>query len=410
MSELIREVNQVQLIIHDQPDEELKTRPWRWQSFGLHPSALMGKHWEHLRACQQEHDLGWMCKSAQVGKEEQKQQDEEEDHRLPIVYTWPPLTGPEQIPGALLIAMPQQLVTYDKELGLVFLDGRITLPPAWQQRLKEQVYQSSLLPQNFAGSDDGPTHVQTYRQHIGGLADAYHYAIHHDLAYTMQCLEHLMNLTPGTIDTAIQIAIATHDLGKLDAQWQRWARAWQRLLHEKGQWSRTYQEYAQSFFFAKTDYDYRSDEQRKWQNELSVKRPKHACESVMAARMLIMHSLGIDGPDSPNFPVLRAVSGAIAHHHTPKAHEYAATTILAEAKEAIKEAFEVVRRDSSWDYDLDHLCLTFEKGDLFPTNALQGRFTQPDVASGPDELLETWLAFVVVRALRLADQRADRYL
>ena len=218
-----------------------------------------------------------------------------------------------------------------------------------------------------------------------------------------------MGLASGMIDTAIQLAIATHDLGKLDTQWQRWARAWQRLLYEKGQWSGPYQERDQTFFFAKTDYDYRSKEQREWQKELSVKRPKHACESVAAGRMLMMQSLGITGPHSPNIPVLRAVCGAIAHHHTPQAHEYGATKIVPGAKAAIKKAFEVVRRDTSWDYDLDHIVLQFAKGDLFPVNASQGRFTEPNVASGPEELLETWLAFLIVRALRLADQRADLY-
>lgn len=406
-SELIRDVNQVQLIIHDQPEKEITIRPWQWQSFGLHPSALMGKHWTHLKDCQQKRDLAWMCKQAQQNKAEQ--QDDEEDQRLPTVYDWPPLTTPEEVPGALLIAMPQQLVTYDKDLGLVFRDGRIALPQRWQTRLDEQHYQSSLLPQTSNKSDGGPTRVQTYMQHIGGLADAYHYAIHHDLAYTMQRLEHLLHLALDTIDTAIQLAIATHDLGKLDTQWQRWARAWQRLLYEKGQWSGPYQERDQSFFFAKTDYDYRSKEQREWQKELSVKRPKHACESVTAGRMLIMQSLGITGPDNPNMPVLRTVCGAIAHHHTPQAHEYGATRIAPGAKAAIKKAFEVVRRDTSWDYDLDHIVLQFADGDLFPSTASEALFTEPDVASGPEELLETWLAFVVVRALRLADQRADLY-
>nr|MBA2392321.1 CRISPR-associated helicase Cas3' [Ktedonobacteraceae bacterium] len=158
-SELIRDVNQVQLIIHDQPEKEITIRPWQWQSFGLHPSALMGKHWTHLKDCQQKRDLAWMCKQAQQNKAEQ--QDDEEDQRLPTVYDWPPLTTPEEVPGALLIAMPQQLVTYDKDLGLVFRDGRIALPQRWQTRLDEQHYQSSLLPQTSNKSDGGPTRVQT---------------------------------------------------------------------------------------------------------------------------------------------------------------------------------------------------------------------------------------------------------
>ena len=146
-SELIRDVNQVQLIIHDQPEKEIIIRPWQWQSFGLHPSALMGKHWAQLQERQHEYDLDWMCKQAQQNKAEQ--QDDEEDQRLPTVYNWPPLTIPEDIPGALLIAMPHQLVTYDKDLGLVFRDGRIALPQRWQKRLDEQHYQSSLLPANI---------------------------------------------------------------------------------------------------------------------------------------------------------------------------------------------------------------------------------------------------------------------
>jgi len=297
------------------------------------------------------------------------------------------------------------VVTYDKDLGLVFLDGHIALPEAWRQRLEVQCYQSGLLPSKFAADDGVPTRMQSYRQHIGGLADAYHYVIRHELAYAMQHLEALMGLEEGTIDHAIQLAIATHDLGKLDAQWQRWARAWQRLLYAKKQWSRPYQEQDPSFFFAKTDYDYRSNEQREWQKELSIKRPKHACESVMVGRKLILHSLGVASTASPNYAVARAVCSAVAHHHTPTAHDYGATNIPKGALAAVEEAFEVVRRGSGWNYELGRLARKFERGDLSPVNAL----TRPDVVSGPEKLRETWLAFLIVRALRLADQRADLY-
>ena len=408
-TDLIRDVNQVHIVIHDEPDKELELRPWRWQSFGLHPGSLMGKHWERLQVRREECDLDWMCKQAEMSKAEQKQQDAEDDHRLPITYEWKPVTAPSQIPSALLIALPHQLATYDKQLGLVFLDGRIKLPPAWKERLEAQCYQSELLQRRSGNNDEMETRLQRYEQHIGGLADAYHYLIYHELLYTMQRLERLMGLDKGTIDTAIQLAIATHDLGKLDKQWQRWAFAWQRLQHEK-KWPATpYVEPDQMAFLAKTDYDYRSTDQRKWQGELAIKRPKHACESVMAAGKLIQVSLGVTGLHSPNMSVVRAVYRAIAHHHSPTAHEYGKTEIAEGAKTAIKKAFEVVRRGSSWSYDLDHLLLKFDKGDLFPENADRPRFTHPEVAGSREQLLETWLAFLIVRALRLADQRADSY-
>lgn len=407
MSDLIRDVNQVQIVIHDEPDTEMKTKPWRWQSFGVRPTALMGKHWKNLKERQQALDLEWMCKQAQMKKEEQP--DDEDDHRLPITYDWPTIASPNEVPGALIIAMPHQLVTYDKDLGMVFLDGRLRLPKKWQQRLETQNYQSPLLPQRSGNKDDRETQAQRYVEHIGGLANAYHYAICHDIAYTMRNLEQHMGLEAGTIDRAIQLAIAAHDLGKLDTQWQRWARAWQRLVYEKGQWSNPYREPDSDYFFAKTNYDYQSRNQRDWQKELAIKRPKHACESVGIARGLILTSLGVNSTSHPNYPVARAVCNAIAHHHTPTAHEYGKTTIQTQAKTAIKEAFDVVCRDGGWNADFEQLVLTFEKGDLAPSNASPTLFTRPDVASGPEKLYETWLSFLIVRALRLADQRADIY-
>jgi len=395
---LIRDVNQVQIVIYDDPEKDLTIKPWRWQSFGLHPGALMGKHWDNLQARRGECDLSWMCRQAVMSKAEQPQQSEEEDHRLPIVYDWPPVSAQSEISGALLVALPHQLVTYDKDLGLVFLDGRIELPSSWRQRLEEQPYQSSMLPRRFGNGEEMETRKQSYEQHIGGLADAYHYGIYHEMAYTMQRLEQLMALEAGTIDIAIQLAIATHDLGKLDEDWQHWARAWQRFLHEK-KWSAPYPELGETIFLAKTDYDYRSKEQREWQKELSkqsIKRPKHACESVMAGRKLIMSSLGVTSAQSPNIPVVRAICSAIAHHHTPTAHEYGKTKIAKGARAAIEKAFETVRRDKNWHYDLNGLQLAFDEGDLQPTNFLQGRLTQQDVSAGREKLLETWLAFLIV--------------
>jgi CRISPR-associated endonuclease/helicase Cas3 len=407
VGDLIRDVTQVQVFIHNDPGTAMTTKPWRWQSFGLHASALMGKHWQRLKARQSELDCACPKKAC---LNQQERADDDEDSRLPTVYNWQPITHESEIPATLMIALPNQLATYDQDLGFVFLDGRLALPESWLQRLRQQNYQSEFRPNANDKPEDSPTRMQRYEQHIGGLADAYHYAIRHEIAYVSKRLEDLMALAPGTIDHAIQLAIATHDLGKLDAKWQRWARAWQHLLYTKGQWTSPYREPDRSFFFAKTNYDFRSKEQYEWKQELREKRPHHACESVVAGRRLILHSLGINSPHSPNIPVARAVCSAIAHHHTPTAHEYGKTEISPIARTAIQNALEAVRRGGHWSYDLDRLTLTFEKGDLRPVNIEENpRLTEPRLAAGPEKLLETWLAFLVVRALRLADQRADLY-
>jgi CRISPR-associated endonuclease/helicase Cas3 len=414
-SELIRDVMQVQLLIHNDPDAAITTEPWRWQSFGLHPSQFQGMHWEALRARQNELDLPWMCKSAILSPEEEKAEQQEEDSRKLATYTWEPITNPATIPGALMIAMPDQLVTYDKELGLVFRDGRLPLPAVWEQRLDAQSYQSTLCERRKSARDGQGSSMQPYETHIRGLADAYHYGVSRELGYVMAHLEYHMGLQPGTIDHAIQLAIATHDLGKLSRAWQRWARAWQRLYIEKKGWVAQYQEPGSDYFFAKTSYDYRDREQKEWQKDLAYARPHHACESVAAAEDFLAHSLGIiDDPTSPNQAVLRAVCYAIAHHHTPLACEYGATEIDPRARHAVEKAIQLVRREVAWSYDLRLLNLTFAKGDLAPENASTQNATRtlmlPDVSSSSEDLLETWLAFVITRALRLSDQRADRYL
>lgn len=73
-----------------------------------------------------------------------------------------------------------------------------------------------------------------------------------------------------------------------------------------------------------------------------------------------------------------------------------------------------MRRDGIWPYNLQLLNLTIEKDDLAPANASTRnetrRLTLPNLASSDANRLETWLVFVITRALRLADQRADRYL
>jgi CRISPR-associated endonuclease/helicase Cas3 len=256
--------------------------------------------------------------------------------------------------------------------------------------------------------------MQRYAQHIGGLADAYHYALARELDYAMTRLEELLGLAPGTLDHAIQLAIVAHDLGKLGREWQRWARAWQQHYMKKKNWTAQYREPANDYFFAKTDYDYRDREQRDWQKELPYTRPHHACESVAIAENFLAHSLNITHERSPYLPVLRAICYAIAHHHTPLAHECGATSVDPRARASIEEAIQLVRRDGTWPYDLQLLKLAIEKDDLAPANASTRnetrRLTLPNLASSDANRLETWLAFVITRALRLADQRADRYL
>src|SRR6266567_3572434 len=123
-SALIRDVSQVQILIHDNPEEAIKEDPWRWQSFSMHPDSLASsRRWEALQKRGQELGLDWVCKEAQPIVEDA----DNVDNRQKTSYRWQSVTNREAIPQALVVALPSQLARYDAELGFILLDGSLEL-------------------------------------------------------------------------------------------------------------------------------------------------------------------------------------------------------------------------------------------------------------------------------------------
>jgi len=399
-STLIRDISQVQILIHDDPDMAIKEDPWRWQSFGMHPDSLTSlKRWETLQKRSQELGLDWTCKEAHPNIVEAMPDGADDiDNKQKTSYIWKPVAGRESIAQALVIALPHQLAMYDAELGFVLLDGTLRREP--------NGYQSTLLPVQLTDYESMGSRQTSYQGHIEGLVRAYNAGIRGQVDYVSRKLEQVMDLPTGIIDQAIRLAIACHDLGKLDWQWQAWAQAWQRLLYEH-QRRPTYALSDPAFCFAKTDYDY-SREQRKLQKEVKPKRPRHACESVAIGRSLIGASLGISkASGQERMPLLRAICGAIARHHTSQASEYGTVMLDERACKAAEEALKIAHQGATWNYDPSRLHLHVVKGDdLAPATASSPKLTRPGLDSGRIGELEALLYFVIVRALRLADQRA----
>ena len=140
---------------------------------------------------------------------------------------------------------------------------------------------------------------------------------------------------------------------------------------------------------------------------MQPKRPKHACESVAIARNLIGTSLGITKTDGKErLPVLRAVCGAIARHHTSQASKHGTVVLNKRSKKAAEEALKAAHQDAKWTFDPSLLVTDiFKENDLMPSNAVNTKLTLPSFGQRQEEL-ETWLYFVIVRSLRLSDQRA----
>ena len=401
-SQLIRDVQQVQIIIHDEPDEAIKETPWLWQSFSMYPGSLSSpKRWAALQ--ERGKDLDWICKDAIPLPEDKLEPDGTDgiDQRRNTPYRWEPVTNSASITKAVMIALPSQLARYDSELGFVLLDGKLNVDANGYQSVKLE----GMVPDDTKMG----SRMTSYEGHITGLVRAYKAGIKEDLRFMAHHLELAMGLTTGIIDQAISLAIACHDLGKLDQQWQQWSIAWQTLLYEK-QSRPAFTLPHPGYCFAKTDNVY-SNQYRKWQREVKLTRPHHACESVAIGRKLIGESLGITkNTGRENFPVLQAICGAIAHHHTAQASKYGEATLSPQALEAATNALSIAHQGSTWSYDCNALTpLIKQSGDLAPETASNPKITRPELDRGLAGELETLLYFLIVRALRLADQRADRF-
>ena len=160
-----------------------------------------------------------------------------------------------------MIVLPSQLATYDKDLGFVLLDGRL--------KIESSGHQSALVEKEKKKPQFDVLKHQSYQEHISGLVKAYDSSIKHNLQYVIYRLEELMGLPQDSIDQAIRLAIACHDLGKLGKQWQQWAWDWQLLLFKEKGWPSLPH---QSYFFAKTDFDYNSPEHWKLRERMKLKR------------------------------------------------------------------------------------------------------------------------------------------
>lgn len=402
---LIRDVAQVHILIHNDPDEAIKEAPWRWQSFALHPKSLAGR-WEALQKRAAELDLPWVCKQAiAIQAIDAPENDPEADNRLKTQYKWVEIPSSGKFDGiakilrdALMVVLPSQLATYHDELGFMLLDDSI--------KVNTNDYQSTISTEKNGNKPRyEPLKHQSYLEHITGLVLAYDRSIKPGIQYVMKRLGDLVEIPIDTIDQAIRLAIACHDLGKLSQKWQQWAWEWQALLFKEQGWPSLPD---QSYFFAKTDFDHNSPEHQRLRKMMKLKRPPHhACESVAIGMDLIEASLLI-ADDGKRDMLLRAICGAIAHHHTADAHEYGPIRLKQGAELAVKAALERTKEQASWSYELSLLETSdLEGDDLSPTNA-SALITRPKQGRLQHEP-ETWLYFVIVRALRLADQRAGKF-
>jgi len=210
------------------------------------------------------------------------------------------------------------------------------------------------------------------------------------------------------------LAIFTHDLGKLQSKWQQVMQGWQKIAHEnekyKGKNPRQY-------LLAHTDYNPEDKEQKAELKayEKKNKRPNHAVESAFLAKEILSKSL---------VPLLRhytsdteqikylcyTVIMSAGRHHSAWAEGFKSSNLSGLQPIELAEGYEKAIADS-W------RCMIRFLPDVLPLSEPNlsrniYKLSNLDLGDffGRDEVEFLELYSLVVRALRLCDQRSAQLM
>jgi CRISPR-associated endonuclease/helicase Cas3 len=301
--DLIRDIDSRTVIVHNDPTELTVPNPYRYEGISIRRNALLG--W-YTRVQEQALtlELDWVAKIA-VSEETSDPADSEaaEQHRR-METRWLSLcpsslkadvrAACNTLASASIVALNPALVQYDSALGFR-LDAGIPAP------------NSPSADKGKARENFGALRRETYAEHVSELYRMYRDGLRDRTAAVRQRLERHHGLPDGTLDRAIRLMFATHDLGKLDRRWQAWAHKWQECVSELRRDDTLRIE--AGYMAAHTDYD--SSDKTEWQTNQAIrpKRPHHAAESARAGRALIR---AIAGTCEPLYTAL--MTAIICHH------------------------------------------------------------------------------------------------
>ena len=372
--ELIRDVDSRTVIVH--PDPVSIENPWIYEGFGIFRGSLFGAY-EKLKLLADSLNEDWALMTAES-------LPEEESSREHTVWQWRHIADKEDLKGALIVAVNPRLVHYSPEIG--FHLG-VAGDSDWQSPLRQRMGKR----QDFA-----PYRRETFQEHVARMLRIYEHpffdqgehrerlSLTEEVAYAGCRLETRFSWPAGTLDRLARLAIALHDLGKLDARWQKWAHHWQAEVSAlQGRDLKILDDY----LAAHTDYDDQNQNEKALNQKLRIGRPNHAAESAAAAMDWLL--------DLTNDPALtRAVLTAIVCHHSAGASgrhgKFQAHPL---APGAFQEALTLTGLGS---LNPDDVQWTLPTGE-----ALSKRLIHP---KREKELLPYLL---LVRMLRLADQRSQ---
>lgn len=360
--ELIRKNDSRTLLVHDEPETAFP-KPFQVEGFNLYRDTLFGT-WDKLQQEAQQQELNWSLKYPDEAD------NNSPDSRAAIVYNWHKVEAQETLGVSPLFVVHPRLVAYDTEIGFRLKAGE---EPCVLSIPNDETTQERPVNRGY--------YRETYTEHIEHLLNAYDLGLATELSYAASRLEHKLEADRDVIDQAIRLCIALHDVGKLTVEWQEWAHQWQHAVGEP---------VSGNYMAAHTDYDRTNPTTHEIEQQFHVRRPGHAVESVWAVAPLLAKVFGRKQKN-----LAEACFTAIGRHHAPQARNCSPYTLH---PAALSEITTVLQRAGHLGQiaqtHLEFLCTQAEPIRPF------SYFVEPD------NTLALLTYFLIVRALRLADQEA----
>ena len=359
--ELIRKNDSRTLLVHDKP--ETLDKPFRVEGFSLYRGTLFGI-WNTLQQEARKQGLNWSLKYPD------EVEDNSPNSRTTITYNWCEVKNEETLGISPLFVVHPQLVAYDVKTGFQLEVGE---KPCILSVPDDEATPGREFSKGY--------YRETYTEHIEHLLNAYNSGLAAELSCAASQLEQKLGAHEGAIDQAIRLCIALHDVGKLTVEWQNWAHKWQQAVG---------QPINKNYMAAHTDYDRDNPEEREKEKLFHIKRPGHAVESVWAVAPLFAKVFRKEQKD-----LAEACFTAIGRHHAPQARNCSPYTLHTAAPSEIKSVLQKTGHlGQIAQMHLESLCKQAKPIKPF------SYFVQPD------NTLALLTYFLIVRALRLADQEA----
>lgn len=360
---LIRNDDSVTVLVH--PSPTVIENPYHLEGFSLFFGTLHGQFKEWQGAGLPNQEIPWLLKYPQ----EKGGAEEEEDR--PTRYDWIEVINHQEIKRSAIHVVNPRLVQYDSEIGFRFAPSGGFQSP----------YQRGQAEEASRKRQRGYRR-ESYQEHIQKMLAVYRERLSREIAYAANRLEQQMGLATGSLEQAVRLAIALHDVGKMERRWQNWAHEWQKRIGEP---------VAEDYMVVHTDYHPNDPQHQAIEKAIPGSRPPHAVEGAVAVLKVIHKLLGAPQQGDPQLKLVKAVFTAIARHHSPCADNYQGFSLHPAAQAVVAQVLGLLGASAEASRVLEMSRMP---------QPIMGLLVQPDAR---DELLAY---FLIVRALRLADQEA----